>query len=209
MSYNSNSFFSFLNNNDFDISPKFIEHPDEFEPWDWTYRFLKADNEVKSSPSNDVNLGHSVDEFFCFSYNGEEKQLTDGNVSSCDTREHTKTFNSPLYLSKQTSSSSNEVINNFECLGKKIEKETKNKKSKKSSFECLEPGCDKVYRTKENLTLHFKNKHLKMKPYKCSFCSSEFSHRNGKIYHERKTHLNILPYGCDVESKLSFLIFRL
>lgn len=50
-----------------------------------------------------------------------------------------------------------------------------NKKVK--SFACTE--CFKVYKSKENLTLHFKNIHLKQKPYSCKYCSAVFSHRNG------------------------------
>jgi hypothetical protein len=46
-------------------------------------------------------------------------------------------------------------------------------------YKCEFEGCEKVYRSKENMTLHFKNIHLKLKPYKCRFCASLFSHRNG------------------------------
>jgi hypothetical protein len=46
-------------------------------------------------------------------------------------------------------------------------------------FKCEVNACEKIYRSKENLTLHIKNIHLNLKPYKCSFCSSTFSHRNG------------------------------
>jgi hypothetical protein len=48
-------------------------------------------------------------------------------------------------------------------------------------FKCDVFGCDKVYRSKENLTLHIKNIHLNLKPYKCRFCNSTFSHRNGTL----------------------------
>ncbi len=48
--------------------------------------------------------------------------------------------------------------------------------------------CDKVYKNKENLTLHNLNIHLKHKPYSCNKCSKRFSHRNGKLYHERNKH---------------------
>jgi hypothetical protein len=43
-------------------------------------------------------------------------------------------------------------------------------------------ACDKVYKSKENQTLHYKNIHLKLKPYNCRYCSSVFSHRNGKKF---------------------------
>lgn len=47
------------------------------------------------------------------------------------------------------------------------------------SFPCTFEKCDKIYKSKENLTLHYKNIHLKEKPYSCKFCNSIFSHRNG------------------------------
>jgi hypothetical protein len=49
-------------------------------------------------------------------------------------------------------------------------------------YKCDYEGCEKVYRSKENMTLHFKNVHLKLKPYKCRFCTSTFSHRNGNYF---------------------------
>ena len=61
-------------------------------------------------------------------------------------------------------------------------------------FICNE--CYKVYNSKENMLLHYKNIHLKQKPYQCSYCSAGFSHRNGKIYHERKFHTKVFPYVC-------------
>lgn len=51
---------------------------------------------------------------------------------------------------------------------------------KSKEFKCEIDGCSKVYKSKENLTLHIKNIHLNLKPYKCRFCPSLFSHRNGK-----------------------------
>jgi hypothetical protein len=47
------------------------------------------------------------------------------------------------------------------------------------NFTCTFENCEKVYKSKENLTLHYKNIHLKEKPYSCSYCGSQFSHRNG------------------------------
>ena len=47
------------------------------------------------------------------------------------------------------------------------------------NYKCLQ--CEKAYKTYENLNLHILNKHKKQKPYKCSFCSNKYSHRNGKI----------------------------
>lgn len=48
-------------------------------------------------------------------------------------------------------------------------------------FPCTYEGCEKVYKSKENLTLHYKNIHLREKPYSCKFCNSQFSHRNGNL----------------------------
>ena len=49
-------------------------------------------------------------------------------------------------------------------------------------FKCEFPDCSKAYKSKENLNLHHRNKHMNEKPYQCRFCISRFSHRNGKIY---------------------------
>lgn len=46
-----------------------------------------------------------------------------------------------------------------------------------SLFKC--ESCSKSYKSKENLSLHVKNKHFGIKPYNCNFCNSSFSHRNG------------------------------
>jgi hypothetical protein len=86
------------------------------------------------------------------------------------------------------------------------------KKSKqKRTFGCPDRDCGKVYKSKENLTLHYRNIHLKEKPYSCKYCSAEFSHRNGKInfnlgktYHERKFHTNYLPHICEIDGKLFY-----
>ena len=55
-------------------------------------------------------------------------------------------------------------------------------------YKCEYESCSKVYKSKENLTLHIKNKHLRQKPYKCNHCNQSFSHRNGRLYHERRNH---------------------
>lgn len=49
-------------------------------------------------------------------------------------------------------------------------------------FKCEYPTCCKSYKSRENLHLHIKNKHLGVKPYICRFCTSKFSHRNGIFY---------------------------
>ena len=49
-------------------------------------------------------------------------------------------------------------------------------------FKCEYEDCSKAYKSKENLLLHQKNKHLGVKPYQCRFCHLKFSHRNGRIF---------------------------
>jgi uncharacterized C2H2 Zn-finger protein len=87
------------------------------------------------------------------------------------------------------------------------------KKIRTKSFNCEVNGCGKIYRSKENLSLHIKNIHLNLKPYRCRFCSSTFTHRNGiywfklgKTYHERKLHINYLPYKCNFDGIMFFYI---
>ena len=83
----------------------------------------------------------------------------------CDIAECNKIFNSKIRLEKHISSHFYVKI-----------------------FKCKYENCLKGYKSRENLILHVKNKHLNIKPYKCSICFNSFSHRNGKIYHERKFH---------------------
>jgi hypothetical protein len=102
----------------------------------------------------------------------------------------------------------NNLVPKFENI---IEIDTKIRKNKDSKFvdkkfKCNWIDCPKEYRSKENLTLHLKNVHLKIKPYKCRFCLLKFSHRNGKTYHERKFHINNLPYKCIKEGIFNYYI---
>ena len=48
-------------------------------------------------------------------------------------------------------------------------------------YKCEYEDCKQAYKSKENLNLHFRNKHLGEKPYPCRFCTLRFSHRNGKF----------------------------
>lgn len=73
------------------------------------------------------------------------------------------------------------VNNYFEEVQKK-----EGKKEKLKLFKCTYQNCMKAYKSKENLTLHFKNIHLKEKPYICKFCKATFSHRNGKVNFSKK-----------------------
>lgn len=63
-------------------------------------------------------------------------------------------------------------------------------------YKCEYDNCHKEYKSRENLTLHVKNIHLNIKPYSCIYCFRGFSHRNGKIYHERRFHKNQMSYEC-------------
>lgn len=49
-------------------------------------------------------------------------------------------------------------------------------------YKCYADNCHKVYKSRENLSLHVKNKHLGVKPYTCRYCDAKFSHRNGKYF---------------------------
>ena len=61
-------------------------------------------------------------------------------------------------------------------------------------FICL--FCLKIYKSKENVLIHYKNIHSCKKAYKCEYCNNSYCYRNGKIYHIRKNHTKIFPYKC-------------
>ena len=93
------------------------------------------------------------------------------------------------------------IIFQIENMTKKnltyLKKKQVKKIKRKTIFSCKHKGCEKKYVSNENLKLHNSNIHLRKKPYKCKFCKSKFSHLNGKTYHERKEHLNYLPFSCE------------
>ena len=80
--------------------------------------------------------------------------------------------------SKELNESTNEEKENCESSKRKKYKIFK----KGFSFCCKVQNCLKKYTTKENLNLHVSNFHLNLKPYKCSYCTKVFSHRNGIFY---------------------------
>ena len=93
-----------------------------------------------------------------------------------------------------SSPSSSDVLVRFDCNSSistesddddDVTAETHNRKQWKCTYE----NCAKAYCSKENLKLHIKNVHLNEKPYPCYFCNLRFSHRNGRIYHQKKVHL--------------------
>ena len=93
-----------------------------------------------------------------------------------------------------SSPSSSDILVRFDCNSsistesdddEDVTAETHNKKQ----WKCTYDNCVKAYCSKENLKLHIKNVHLNEKPYPCYFCNLRFSHRNGRIYHQKKVHL--------------------
>ena len=114
--------------------------------------------------------------------------------------------NSSLYIINKENSLSNIDYSIINSLQKNLyEEEKKENNKKKYNLKLFICFCGKIYRSKENLILHYKNIHLGKKPYKCEFCDCCFSHRNGKSYHVRKFHTKVFPYKCPFnESKLKF-----
>lgn len=109
-----------------------------------------------------------------------------------------KEFDSNNIIEKNLSVFSNKVRNNFfvSFIPNSNDNNKISSRKQKRMYYCSYEGCDKQYKSKENLNLHIKNKHKGLKPYKCFLCSLSFSHRNGKRYHERMAHTNFLPYKC-------------
>lgn len=127
-----------------------------------------------------------------------------------------KSDDQPSIETKSQESKEPLVIQNFqtEFLEKKREKDPQTIFKVKTLhdsqdtvrvFRCEEEGCGKVYKSKENLNLHIQNSHLNKKPYKCQYCDNSYSHRNGKIYHERKVHTKIFPYKCTEKGILKLI----
>jgi uncharacterized Zn-finger protein len=92
----------------------------------------------------------------------------------------------PDYLNELMVSSDPENICIFEKCGRKFASPNELKDHYLThmtwnSFKCEFNDCGKKYKSKENLVLHIKNIHMKLKPYRCRFCDASFSHRNGKI----------------------------
>lgn len=89
---------------------------------------------------------------------------------------------------KEEDSPKNSMKQNYK-RSKKIKNDKKRKLSssdkdessmdRNRSYPCTYKNCNKVYKSKENLNLHVKNKHLNQKPFVCSYCNASFSHRNG------------------------------
>lgn len=121
------------------------------------------DQSPKSTTST-VNTASNLNSIF---------KVSRGNVFECKEEKCGKTFSRHLLLEKHYRS--------HKCQNSSTKEITK-------EFKCNFNGCVKTYKSKENLVLHFKNIHENMKPYSCKFCDSRFSHRNGKLYHEKRFH---------------------
>ena len=68
-------------------------------------------------------------------------------------------------------------------------------------------NCGSIYKSKENMILHYKNIHQNIKPYHCSYCEGTFAHRTGKLYHERRFHTFIYPYSCPHSTSNLYLYY--
>ena len=90
-------------------------------------------------------------------------------------------FNSQISVQEQLNAVKEYI--QYEDNSNKIDEKKEDKNiPKQSVFKCNFSNCNKSYRSKENLTIHIQNKHIGIKPFKCSFCSSMFSQRNGNIF---------------------------
>jgi hypothetical protein len=132
----------------------------------------KENDEAQSNSKKSFKRNNSIDSKFYF-MNSNQKIINE--------KTNEKTEN----VKNKNQNNINEGIE-FKTIIKNMEK----------FYLCNYKGCSNLYRSKENLVLHYKNKHLKEKPYRCSFCKATFSHRNGKTYHERKVHTLIFPHKC-------------
>lgn len=152
-------------------------------------------------PSLSLNSGFNSDNVSCFSENlsancySDSRTFVDFNLNLNDLQTDTfEKFEKLIKEEESPISGKTDTSPNASLFSSRL-------------FKCTEANCGKVYKSKENLTLHFKNIHLKEKPYGCKYCSALFSHRNGKTYHERKFHTKYLPHKCIYESKIKILIF--
>jgi hypothetical protein len=113
--------------------------------------------QIPANPQNPVKNNSTTrgtkDRFF-------EYQL--GNIKESKSGEKTipETKENQLFKVERNSNHSHEYCHNW--------------------YPCDYTECGKVYKSRENLKIHVKNKHLNQKPYKCSYCNLRFSYRNGK-----------------------------
>ena len=85
----------------------------------------------------------------------------------------------------------------------KVRKIEKYQRKQNILFIC---SCFKVFKSRENLKLHYKNCHEFIKPYECSICDKKFANRSGKMYHEKTIH-KIMKNIYFCKSTLLYIIY--
>lgn len=122
---------------------------------------------------------NSINNVFNENDNDDNKTLIHKNDENID-----DVIDSPVKKENLIKNKVKKYVCQYEGCGKKFEYKWVLDRHTNSHF-CFKlfkcPNCNKSYKSKENLNLHIKNKHLGLKPYSCDFCSSKFSHRNGKF----------------------------
>lgn len=151
-----------------------------------TLNFGQNLNQISSSTSTSNNFVKTKCEFTENSLN-QNFSLTEDmnemkNLSTNNSFQNLeKIFNNSFsYLVNDNNKNPNS-ISNISNSSSCIDKYKKDPNNKKKNFPCFYPSCKKIYKTKENLQLHYQNIHLKEKPYSCCYCDKTFSHRTGKI----------------------------
>ena len=152
-------------------------------------------NSEYSENQSDLNINESNCNISFFSDNNSifsnHKINFNGNYPNLSYTEHTAYSESLKSNSFSESFSNLDIIRNnsfsyltdkfkFSCDGKLKNSNLCRNNSANRIFACTFETCEKVYKSKENRILHYKNIHLNEKPYSCGYCNSRFSHRNGK-----------------------------
>ena len=105
------------------------------------------------------------------------QQNLDGSINNinnaCNNLEKNKIINEEIHINVSTNAEKIKTISN--------NTNSNFFKKKVFFFTCKFANCTKRYTTKENLKLHISNFHWNLKPYNCSFCKKNFSHRNGNL----------------------------
>lgn len=157
------------------------------ENYNSDYSESQSDLNYCESPCNMSFCSDNNSIFFINKMNLNDSSL---NLNNSEQTACSENFKS-LFLNKSFRSLEKTICNSFSYLKKPTKFKLINAKDLNNSsisnisygnknFACTFENCGKVYKSKENLTLHYKNIHLKEKPYSCSYCGSLFSHRNGK-----------------------------
>lgn len=159
-----------------------------------TSSFLNFDFLPISHESPYENISTSSSRDIIEKADSESSQLLDYNISQIFLSKTSFNFNTD-----DNSTESNKIEEETKKENKTEEEKSKilGRKVRKTNIKIfICKLCFKVYKTKENFVLHYKNFHLHEKPYHCKYCEGTFAHRTGKIYHERKFHTKTFPYSC-------------